>query len=139
MSFVHHLQHIRRRGEEVKSETSAYKCGSCDFRLSKKLLFRELPPEDVKKMLSGPEKETGLIQGFISKRGRPFAAHLYFDEKGSLKWKFPPRPAKKKAAKKTAAKKKTTKKKTTKKKATKKKATKKAASKKKAEKKDGES
>ena len=116
---------------EVESLGSGYKCRSCKFRLSKKLLFRELPPAQVRKLLSGPEGETDLIEGFISKRGRPFAAQLYFDEKGSLKWKFPPRPKKAaKKKKKKAAKKKTAKKKATKKKAAKKKAAKKTTKKK---------
>ncbi len=122
--------------EEVKSLGSGYKCTGCKFRLSKKLLFRELPPAQVKKLLSSPEGETDLIEGFISKRVRPFNAQLYFDEKGSLKWKFPPRP--KKAAKKKVKKKakKKTKKKVTKKKVAKKKvAKKKTATKKKATKK----
>jgi DNA topoisomerase III len=120
-------------GKDVKAEGTGYKCSDCKFRLSKKLLFRELPPADVKKMLSAPNEQTSLIEGFISRRGRPFAAHLSFDEEGKLQWKFPERPKKKKAAKKKKAKKKTAakKKKTTKKKTT----TKKAASTKKAAKK----
>ncbi|MFT7617912.1 MAG: DNA topoisomerase-3 [Planctomycetota bacterium] len=133
--------------KNVESLGSGYKCSGCKFRLSKKLLFRELPPAQVKKLLTGePEAETELIEGFISKRGRPFNAQLHFDEKGSLKWKFPPRPKKaaKKKAKKTAkkkAKKKIVKKKVVakktgvKKKAATKKAAKKTTTKKKADKK----
>lgn len=81
---------------DVRAEGAGYKCSGdgCTFRLSKKLLFRELPPADVRKMLSGNGTESGLIDKFISRRGRPFAAHLFFDEKGSLKWKFPERPKK---------------------------------------------
>ncbi len=114
-------------GADVVAQGSGYICskreGGCKFRLSKKLLFRDLPPDQVKKVLAGPGAETDLIQGFISRRGRPFAAQLYFDEKGSLKWKFPPRPAKKKTTTKKTTKKKTAKKKTAKKKTTKKKTT----------------
>ena len=82
----------------VKSEGAGYKCSGedCNFRLSKKLLFRELPPAEVRTLLSGPNSVSGLIEKFISRRGRPFSAHLFFDEKGSLKWKFPERPKKEK-------------------------------------------
>lgn len=104
---------------EVVAQGEGFKCASekCRFRLSKRLLFRVLPPDDVRRMLSGPNEETSLLEGFISRRGRPFAAHLFFDEKGGLKWKFPPRPKKKTAKKKTKkkAKKKSTKKKSAKK------------------------
>ncbi len=127
--------------ENVESLGSGYKCTKCKFRLSKKLLFRELPPAQVKKLLAGPEGETDLIEGFISKRGRPFNAQLFFDEKGSLKWKFPPRPKKaaKKKKKKAKAKKKAKKKITKKKVVTKKTAKKKAAKKKVAKKTDKKS
>ncbi len=111
---------------EVQAQGAGYVCASekCKFRLSKKLLMRELPPAQVKKMLAGPESKTDLIEGFISKRGRPFSAMLFFDAEGGLKWEFPPRAPRKKAAKKKTTKKKTTKK-TAKKKTTKKKASKK--------------
>ena len=52
------------------------------------------------------EGKTDLIAGFISKKGRPFSAHLLLDKTtGKLGWEFPPRPkkpAKKKATKKTS-------------------------------------
>ncbi|MEE9394988.1 MAG: DNA topoisomerase [Planctomycetota bacterium] len=131
---------------EVKAEGTGFKCQKCKFRLGKKLLLRDLPPEDVRKMLSGPNEATSLIEGFISRRGRPFKAQLLFDEEGALQWKFPPRAAKKKTTKKKVAKKKTAKKKTAKKKTaakkktTKKKvATKKKVTKKKAPDKDSQS
>jgi DNA topoisomerase-3 len=95
---------------DVVAKGEGFMCSSekCRFRLSKRLLFRVLPPDDVRKLLTGPNTETSLLEGFISRRGRPFNAHLYFDEKGGLKWKFPPRP--KKASTKKKAKKKTKKK-----------------------------
>ncbi|MCA9322565.1 MAG: topoisomerase C-terminal repeat-containing protein [Planctomycetes bacterium] len=113
-------------GGAVIADGTGYVCekreSGCKFRLSKTLLFRPLPLVQVRKLLAGPEGETDLIEGFISRRGRPFGAQLYFDEKGGLKWKFPPRPkkatVKKVAAKKKAgAKRKTSRKKTAAKKA----------------------
>jgi len=44
--------------------------------------------------------KTELINGFISKKKRPFDAYLLLDEKGKLGFEFPPR--KKRARKKQA-------------------------------------
>ncbi|MDC0284800.1 topoisomerase C-terminal repeat-containing protein, partial [Mariniblastus sp.] len=111
-------------------------------RISKTILKREIPTEQAVKLFV--EGKTDLMPGFLSKKGRKFAAHLTIDrEKGKLGFEFAPRKnakksaegdeadtaPKKKAAKKKAAKKKTTRKKTTTKKA-KKKSTKKSPKKK---------
>ena len=116
-------------------------------RISKTILKREIPTDQGIKLFV--EGKTDLMPGFLSKKGRKFAAHLTIDrEKGKLGFEFAPRKTKKKtegddsdakatkkktkkkAAKKKAAKKKTTKKKAAKKKSTKKKTTKKATAKK---------
>lgn len=72
------------------------------FRLGKVILQKELPKEEVLKLLS--EGKTGLIPGFISKRTkRPFSAHLTLDTgNGKIGFEFPPRKTAKKAAKKTS-------------------------------------
>ena len=117
-------------------------------RISKTILKREIPTDQGIKLFV--EGKTDLMPGFLSKKGRKFAAHLTIDrEKGKLGFEFAPRKTKKKtegddsdakatkkktkkkAAKKKAAKKKTTKKKAAKKKTTKKKTTKKKTTKKK--------
>ncbi|MDP6859308.1 MAG: topoisomerase C-terminal repeat-containing protein, partial [Verrucomicrobiales bacterium] len=65
-------------------------------------LKKELPKDQVIKLFT--EGKTEVIEGFISKKGRPFRAHLLLDKStGKLGWEFPPR-AKKKAAKKKATK-----------------------------------
>jgi DNA topoisomerase-3 len=113
-------------------------------RISKTILKREIPTEQGIKLFV--EGKTDLMPGFLSKKGRKFAAHLTIDrEKGKLGFEFAPRKTKKKAAededgdtqgtkkkakKKTAKKKTAKKKKATKKKAAKKKTTKKATKKK---------
>ncbi|MCL4143787.1 UNVERIFIED_CONTAM: hypothetical protein GTU68_050665 [Idotea baltica] len=107
-------------------------------RISKTILKREIPTDQGIKLFV--EGKTDLMPGFLSKKGRKFAAHLTIDrEKGKLGFEFAPRKAKKKkedAADEgdgdtaTATKKKTAKKKATKKKAAKKKAKKKTAKKK---------
>ena len=59
---------------------------------------KELPRDQIIKLFV--EGKTEVIEGFISKKGRPFKAHLLLDKStGKLGWEFPPR-AKKKAAKK---------------------------------------
>ena len=112
-------------------------------RISKTILKREIPTDQGIKLFV--EGKTDLMPGFLSKKGRKFAAHLTIDrEKGKLGFEFAPRKTKKKTegddsdakatkkkTKKKAAKKKAAKKKTTKKKAAKKKTTKKKTTKKK--------
>ena len=67
-------------------------------RISKEILKKELPRDQIIKLFV--EGKTEVIEGFISKKGRPFKAHLLLDKStGKLGWEFPPR-AKKKAAKK---------------------------------------
>ena len=71
------------------------------FRLSRTMLSKTLPREEVAKLLD--EGKTGLIKGFVSKRtGRPFDAFLILKKGGKIGFEFPPRPAKKAAAKKVA-------------------------------------
>jgi len=66
-------------------------------RIAKEILKKEIPADQAIKLFS--DGKTDVIAGFISKRGRPFSAHLLLDKKtGKLGWEFPPRP--KKAAKK---------------------------------------
>jgi DNA topoisomerase-3 len=71
------------------------------IRIGKTILQREIPEEDLLKMLT--EGKTGLIKGFISNRTkRPFDAFLTFDlDGGKIGFEFPPRPAKKGAKKST--------------------------------------
>src|SRR5947207_2441119 len=46
----------------------------CKFKLSKTILGRDIPKEQAQKLLA--EERTDLLDGFISKRGRPFSAYL---------------------------------------------------------------
>lgn len=107
-------------------------------RISKTILKREIPTEQAVKLFV--EGKTDLMPGFLSKKGRKFAAHLTIDrEKGKLGFEFAPRKNAKKDADddgsegdgKVKKVKKSTKKKTTKKKPVKKKTAKKKAAKKK--------
>ena len=67
----------------------------CNFRITRKLLDKEIPLEELQKLIS--ERKTGLIKGFVSKRTkRPFDANLILKNNGSLGFEFPPRPPRKK-------------------------------------------
>ena len=58
--------------------------------LPKILLGKEIPLDEIKKMLAG--EKTALIKGFRSnKTHRTFDAYLYLDKGGKLKFDFPPR------------------------------------------------
>ncbi len=110
---------FKETGAKVYETPNAYACENTldgekknAFRLSRTLLNKTLPPEEVTKLLE--EEKTGLIKGFKSKRtGRLFDAHLILKPGGGIGFEFPPRPAKKVATKKTATKKTATKKTTT--------------------------
>lgn len=82
--------------------------GKCAGRLSKEMCKYHIPREQALKFFA--EGKTDLIERFISKKGRPFKAHLVCLPKAKriLSWEFPPReprettPAKK-APRKAAA------------------------------------
>ena len=86
---------------EVKQTDRAFVCskhkktpeGECSFRITRKLLDKEIPLEEFQKLIS--EKKTGLIKGFISKRTkRPFDANLILKDNGGIGFEFPPRKKK---------------------------------------------
>jgi DNA topoisomerase-3 len=60
------------------------------FTLKRQLCGLDLPTEEVQRLFE--EGRTGLIQGFMSKRGMPFAAYLVLSNTGSkAEFEFPPR------------------------------------------------
>jgi DNA topoisomerase III len=92
---------------EVVRAGTGYKCVKniprakdkvCDYRLAERIKYRFLPPDQVRKLLSG--QKTDVLFGFVSMRGMKFRAALYYDEQGELKWEFPPRPERKPKVKK---------------------------------------
>jgi len=62
------------------------------LRISKTILGRRLDREHVSQLLA--TGRTGLINGFISKKKKPFDAFLLLDAKGKLIFEFPPREKK---------------------------------------------
>lgn len=57
---------------------------------SKTILAREISKEQAQKLLTNGK--TDLLDGFISKRGRPFSAYLKLDD-GKVGFEFPEKPA----------------------------------------------
>jgi len=83
-------------GEIFETETS-YICERsqadrtpCKFKLSKTILGRDIPKDQAEKLLT--TGKTDLLEGFISKRGRPFAAYLKFED-GKVGFEFPEKTA----------------------------------------------
>ena len=62
----------------------------CTFRLSKTILGLDIPKEQAQKLLTAGK--TDLLDGFISKRGRPFSAYLKLED-GKVGFEFPEKPA----------------------------------------------
>jgi len=67
---------------------------SCELRIGKVILQKGISTDQMRKLLT--EGKTGLIAGFVSKKGkaRPFSAFLTLNAKGKIGWEFPPREAK---------------------------------------------
>jgi len=64
------------------------------LRISRHILSKDIEPRHVRQLLS--DGKTELIQGFISKRKRPFDAYLLMDKKGKVSFEFPPRKPRRK-------------------------------------------
>ncbi len=85
---------------QVHDVGAAYVCDqmpACKFRTGKVILQREIPAEQVRKLLE--TGRTDLLPKFISKKGRPFSAYLKLDGP-KVGFEFEPRKA---APKKTPA------------------------------------
>ena len=59
------------------------------LRIGKVILGRHIDRDYVEQLLK--DGKTELINGFISKKKRPFDAYLLLDSKGKLTFEFPPR------------------------------------------------
>ncbi|CAK8718626.1 MAG: DNA topoisomerase-3 [Candidatus Electronema aureum] len=62
------------------------------LRIGKTILERAISQEHVRQLLT--QGKTELINGFISKKKRPFDAYLLIDAKGKVTFEFPPRKTK---------------------------------------------
>lgn len=88
-------------GGKVLAAPKAFACEntfgpekSCDFRIFRTMLSKQLPEEEIKKLLE--DGKTGLIEKFISNRTKkPFSAFLTLKKGGRIGFEFPPRAASK--------------------------------------------
>ena len=77
---------------KVHENPAAYSCEKgrdCSFVVFKEVARRPISLKEVEVLLSG--KQTALLDGFTSKAGRSFSAHLNLDENGKAVFVFPPR------------------------------------------------
>jgi DNA topoisomerase III len=81
-------------------ENAVSKEKTCTFRVSKTILHREIPKEQVQKMMT--TGKTDLLPKFVSKKGRPFSAHLKLDG-GKIGFEFAERKPRKTAPRKAVA------------------------------------
>ena len=84
-------------GGKIYETDTAYICEHsqadrkpCKFKLSKTILGRDIPKEQAQKLLT--TGKTDLLEGFISKRGRPFSAFLKLED-GKVGFEFPEKMA----------------------------------------------
>src|SRR5256886_372902 len=81
-------------------ENAVAKEKTCTFRISKNILHREIPKEQVQKLITTGKPD--LLPKFVSKKGRPFSAHLKL-ENGKVGFEFAERKPKKRAPQKAVA------------------------------------
>ncbi len=92
---------VRETDMAYVCEKKALATPECELRVSKKIKGRDIPPEQMEKLLR--DKKTDLLEKFISAKGRPFKAFLTLDNKGKLGWEFAARVAKEPGEKKGKA------------------------------------
>ncbi|RFC46208.1 MAG: DNA topoisomerase-3 [Verrucomicrobia bacterium] len=83
----------------IHDTDTAYVCrnnarNKCKSRLPKEMCKRQITPAEARAFFE--EGRTPLITDFISKRNRPFKAHLVLNREGNrlFSWEFPPREGK---------------------------------------------
>jgi len=79
----------------VRRSSKGYRCDgyadrTCKLNLPLQVCQRPLALEEVGALI-GPDRKTALLEGFISKRNRPFSATLHMDDGAKIRWDFPPR------------------------------------------------
>lgn len=85
---------VCQKGQVYQTEDS-YVCDraagpdkDCTFRMSRTILQRPIPSEQVVKLLG--TGKTDLLDKFISKKGRPFRAYLKLEKTGKVGFEFEP-------------------------------------------------
>jgi len=78
----------------VRRSSLGYRCdlyedGGCKLNLPLQICKRALSLEEIQALTSA-ERKTELLEGFTSKRNRPFSATLELTDVGKINWQFPP-------------------------------------------------
>jgi len=73
-------------GGEVHEKYKHYQCIKCDFQVWKTLCGRMFEPEEVETLIT--TKQVGPLQGFMSKKGFPFAALLKMNVEHKVEFDF---------------------------------------------------
>lgn len=73
-------------GGEVHEKYKHYQCIKCDFQVWKTLCGRMFEPEEVETLIT--TKQVGPLQGFMSKKGFPFAALLKMNAEHKVEFDF---------------------------------------------------
>jgi DNA topoisomerase III len=90
-----------RKGQLIYDTPDGYLCklaaspkGDCNARLPKELCKKAITPENARLFFT--DGKTALIEGMISKKGRPFKSFLVCNigDKRLISWEFPPREPK---------------------------------------------
>jgi len=81
---------VRRTNEGYVCSEDGGKAEGCGFKLPLTLCQRAISPEEIV-AITGEERKTAVLEGFISKRNRPFKAALTLKDSGKIGWEFPPR------------------------------------------------
>lgn len=66
-------------GGSIKERPKSYQCGCCGLTVWKEISGKSITPEIVKELLINGR--TGILEGFVSRSGRPFNARLVLDGK----------------------------------------------------------
>ncbi len=73
-------------GGEIHEQYKHFQCVKCDFSIWKTLCSRMFEPEEVEKLIT--QRQVGPLQGFMSKKGFPFAAVLKMNAEHKIEFDF---------------------------------------------------
>ena len=73
-------------GGEIHEKYKQFQCTKCDFAVWKTLCGRMFEPEEVETLITA--KQVGPLQGFMSKKGFPFAALLKMNAEHKVEFDF---------------------------------------------------
>ena len=76
-------------GEEIRLYEKSAWCKKCNYTLWRTIAGKRLSDDAMRKLLK--ERQTGLLSGFVSKKGTEFDAYIVLDSEGAATFEFPKR------------------------------------------------